>query len=221
MSSKDDLTRDETIKLTKEHGFSDDQINHSIVVADLGLKISDSMIDEGFKIDKGMVEKGALLHDIGCTRLTGELVELPEWKPYGIRFPSDDINHPTLGTVIVKDWGFSDEVVTCVLRHNIGGFTVEESKLLKIVPLPEKDLTPHSPEEKIVHYADHLALLMRLKLNPLEDPSASAKAVFPWLRYHFMNRANMDIEMGHPLVKKEASLNNELKKYVKPSWIIA
>jgi putative nucleotidyltransferase with HDIG domain len=170
-------------------------------------------------VDKDVVEKGALLHDIGYLRLKGELVELPEWKPYGIKFPSDDINHPSLGEIIVRDWGFTQEVADCVLKHNIGGFTLSECKLLKIDPMPTKDCAARTLEQKVVHFADHLILLERIKINPFEDPQASAGAVFPWLRYNFAERANMNITIDSPVVQREVTLNRELCKYVKPSWI--
>lgn len=140
---------------------------------------------------------------------------IPEWKAYEIRIPSDDINHPAIGAVIVKEWGFSERVADCVLRHNIGGFTVEECILLKINPVPEKDCAPVTPEEKVVHYADHLMLLERLKLDPLRDPQAPAKASLSWLNHYLMERANMKIDVDNPIVQREVILNNELKKYLR------
>jgi len=220
MSGRDTVAQAEIVRLVKEHGFPDERINHSVKVADLALQISDLMINDGLKVDKAVVEKGALLHDIGYLDCSGRLVEIPEWRGYGIKVPSDDINHPVLGALIVKKWGFSDEVADCVLRHNIGGFTVEECILLKVNPLPEKDCTPTTDEEKVVHYADHLMLLKRFKLDPLKDPQASAKACHPWLKYYFAERANMKIEIDNPIVQREVMLNNELKKYLKPNIIL-
>ena len=215
MSDRDNVTtRDGIVMLVKEHGLPYERINHSVKVADLALQISDLMINDGLKVEKAVVEKGALLHDIGYLQCRGELVEIPEWR---IKIPSDDINHPVLGAMIVKEWGFSDEVAECVLRHNIGQFTVEECILLKISPVPEKDCTPITCEEKVVAYADHLFLWKRLKLDPLRDPQAPAKACLPWLKYYFMERANMKIEIDNPIVQREVALNNELKKYLKPS----
>lgn len=51
--------------LMKEHGLPDERIDHSVKVADLALRISDLMIDDGMEVDKALVEKGALLHDVG------------------------------------------------------------------------------------------------------------------------------------------------------------
>jgi len=219
MSGRDTVTQDEIVRLVKEHGFPDERIHHSVKVANLALQISDLMIDDGRNVDRGVVEKGALLHDIGYLDCGGKLVEIPEWRGYGINVQSDDINHPVLGAMIAKKWGFSDKVADCVLRHNIGGFTVEECTLLKVNPVPEKDCAPITDEEKVVHYADHLMLLKRFNLDPLKDPQASAKACLPWLKYYFAERANMKIEIGDPIVQREVILNSELKKYLKPKMI--
>lgn len=69
---------------------------------------------------------------------------------YGLKTLSDDINHPVLSAITVRKWGFSDEVANCVLRHNIGGFTIEECELLNVNPTPEKDCSPVTYEEKVV-----------------------------------------------------------------------
>ena len=82
--------------------FLIERINHSVKVAHLALQISDLVIDDGVKLDKAVVEKGALLHDVGYLHCKGELVEIPEWRPYGIIIPSDDINHPVIGAAIVR-----------------------------------------------------------------------------------------------------------------------
>jgi len=215
MWDRDAVTRDEVVRLLKEQGLPDERIDHSAKVADLALRISDLLIIDGLKVQKAVVEKGALLHDIGYLQCTGEPVQIPGWKAYGIRIPSDDINHPVTGAIIAKSWGFSDEVADCVLRHNIGAFTVEDCTLLRIKPLPEKDCAPVTREEKIVHYADHLMLLKKLKLDPLKDQAAPAKACLPWLRHYFKERANMKIEIDNPIAQREVGLNNELKKYLR------
>ena len=100
-----------------------------------------------------------------------------------------------------------------MLRHDSGGFTIEECKLLKITPSLEKDCVPVTNEEKVVHYADHLIFLMRLNLDPLNDPQASVKPCFPLLRHHFMTRANIRLEIDSPVVKREVQINNEMKRY--------
>jgi putative nucleotidyltransferase with HDIG domain len=215
VSDGDAHIRESIVELMKKHGLPDERINHSLRVADLSLQISDLMTHDGIELDRRVIEKGALLHDVGYLHCKGELVEIPEWRVYGIKIPSDDINHPTIGGAIVGMWGFSEEVSNCVLRHNIGGFTVEECVLLNVDPVPEKDCAPMTYEEKIVHYADHLMLLDRLKLDALKDTQASAKACLPWLNYYFIRRANKRIEIDDPIPQREVALNNELKKYLK------
>jgi putative nucleotidyltransferase with HDIG domain len=211
----DSLARGEIIAKIRKHGFPELRIEHSCEVAELALKLSDLMIDEGFRVDKGVVEKGSILHDIGYLLISGKPVIIPEWEGSGIIVPSDDINHPMLGALLVEKWGFSERISDCVLKHNIGCFTVTECKLLKVNPIPRKDCTPITIEEKIVHYADHLMLLKRLGYNPLKDPNASAKACLPWLKHFFRERTGIEINIDHSTVQRELELHRSFKKYLK------
>jgi len=68
-------SRDEVIRLVRDNGFPDERIDHSIQVADMALQISDHILKEGQSVDKDVVDKGALLHDIGYIRSTGKLIE--------------------------------------------------------------------------------------------------------------------------------------------------
>lgn len=215
MPSRDASSRDKVVSLMREHNFPSERIDHSIAVADLAIELSALMANNGLHIEENVVEKGALLHDVGYLHCKGDLIEIPGWEHLGIRIPTDDINHPMTGALVVKEWGFSDKVTDCVLKHNIGGFTIEECTALKVNPIPEKDCAPITAEEKVVHYADHLMFLKRAKLDPLKDPQASAEAVLPWLRYYFMERAHRKIELGDPIVQREVKLNNELKRYLR------
>ena len=87
--------------------------------------------------------------------------------------------------------------------------------MLKINPILEEDCAPVSCEERVVHYADHLMLLNRLKLDPLRNPQAPAKECLPWLNHYSMKRADMKIEIDNPIVQRELILNDEMKKYLK------
>ncbi|MEM2123212.1 MAG: HDIG domain-containing protein [Candidatus Bathyarchaeia archaeon] len=214
MSDLDPLTRESLIAKIKKQGFSDLRIEHSCEVADIALKLSDLMAGEGLNVERGVVEKGSILHDIGYLLTSGKPLTIPGWEGSGIIVPSDDINHPMLGALIVEKWGFSDRISDCVLRHNIGCFTVAECKLLGVDPVPRKDCMPITIEEKIVHYSDHLMLLKRLRYDPLKDPEASAKACLPWLKHYFKERTGIVINMDHPTVQRELEIHNAFKKYL-------
>jgi len=215
MSGRMTAARGEITRLMRKHGLAVERTEHSLRVADLALGISRLMTEDGLRLDMAVVEQGALLHDVGYLQCRGDLVEVPGWEIYGIRIPTDDINHPMAGAVVVEAWGFSDAVTDCVLRHNIGGFTVEECRLLGVRPIPRKDCAPVTWEEKAVHYADHLMLLRRLGLDALNDPEASAKACLPWLRYYFMERAGTRIGLDHATVQREAALSRQLGGYLR------
>lgn len=181
----------------------------------MGLRISDLMVDDGVTVNRTVVDNGALLHDIGYLQVHGRPVMIPGWEGSGIIVPQDDINHPVLGAIMAKGWGFNEPVADCVLRHNIGGFTIEECITLKVEPTPWKDCTPTTFEEKIVRYADHLMLLKRLRMDPFQDPQVSARACLPWLNYYFTSRAGKQLDIENPIVQREVTLSKELAKYGK------
>ncbi|MEM4246692.1 MAG: HD domain-containing protein [Candidatus Bathyarchaeia archaeon] len=194
-------------------GFPQERLEHSLRAADLGLRISGLMAEDGVEVSRPVVENGALLHDAGYLRVRGAPVVIMGWERSGITVPEDDINHPVLGALLAREWGFGEAVVDCVLRHNIGGFTVEECVMLGVEPTPWKDCTPTTIEEKVVRYADHLLLLERLGMDPFSDPQASARACLPWLNHYFTSKVGRRLEVDDPVVQREVALSAELAEY--------
>ncbi|RME63996.1 MAG: TIGR00295 family protein [Nitrospirae bacterium] len=104
---------------------------HILAVRKLALEIADSL---KVPVDRDLVEKGAVYHDIGRAKTHG-------------------IQHAVLGAEMAKEMGLDDRVVRIVERHIGAGISKEEAKELG---LPEKDYIPETLEEKIVAYADNL-----------------------------------------------------------------
>lgn len=85
-------------------------------------------------IDFHLVEKGALLHDIGRSR-------------------THDIRHAQCGADLVRSMGLSEDLARIVECHTGAGLTADECTLLGLSP---RDCMPRTTEEKIVTHADNL-----------------------------------------------------------------
>ncbi|MDI6645037.1 MAG: TIGR00295 family protein [Methanobacteriaceae archaeon] len=118
-----------TLELLRQFKCSQSVIEHCQAVAKKALEIS-----RKFSVDSELVKNGALLHDIGRGKTHG-------------------IEHAVVGAGILKDLGFSREMVNIVERHIGAGIPLEEAKSLG---LPPKDYLPLTLNEKIVAHADNL-----------------------------------------------------------------
>ncbi len=155
-----------TVEILKQMGCHPQVIEHCKAVANKALKLSRS-----FDVDREIVKTGALLHDIGRSKTNG-------------------IDHGVVGAKIVKELGFSKEIVNIVERHIGAGISIEEAKLLG---LPPKDYIPTTLEEKIVAHADNLTWGTRqVDLDFVAD--------------------KLKIKLGkeHPSIKRLIKLHNEL-----------
>ena len=118
------------LKILKQEETPENVIEHSKAVYKKAMVIA-----ANFKnADKDLIKKGALLHDIGRSKTHG-------------------ISHAVEGAIIVKQYGYPEEVQNIVERHIGAGITEEESVKLG---LPKKSYIPQTIEEKIVAHADNL-----------------------------------------------------------------
>ena len=121
---------DEEIKLLKDVGCPEWVIEHSKGVCKKALEIAYNFDDVNIEI----IEKGALLHDIG-------------------RSKTNSIEHAVLGAEMLRELDYCEEIVNIVERHIGTGLSEEDAKELG---LPIKDYTPQTLEEKIVSHSDNL-----------------------------------------------------------------
>jgi len=121
----------EDIDLLKKQGMTDEDLEHSIQVAEKALEIANRMDAE---LDMELIGRGALFHDLGKTETHG-------------------INHGLIGTEKGAELGLPDAVNAIMEKHIRGGLTQPEAIELG---LPVKDYTLHQLEEKVVIYADRL-----------------------------------------------------------------
>lgn len=123
------MREEDCIDLLRMAGCSAGVIAHCRAVRDLALTYASDPL-----IDRGLVEAGALLHDIG-------------------RGVTHDIRHAEVGGEICRSFGLDEEVIAIVERHIGAGLTADECSLLNLLP---RDCMPRTAEEKIVAHADNL-----------------------------------------------------------------
>ena len=118
------------IEILKKEKTPPHVIDHSVAVCKKAFEIAQNFPQANLEL----IEKGALLHDIGRSRTHG-------------------IRHAIVGVEIAREYGYSEDVLNIIERHIGAGITKEEAKNLGLF---EKSYVPQSLEEKIVAHADNL-----------------------------------------------------------------
>ncbi len=121
------------LKALKEYNCPEEVINHSEAVTLKAMDISKNL-SENYNLNLEIVEKGAILHDIG-------------------RCMTDGIYHAVVGAHLLKLENYPPEIIKIVERHIGAGIPKKEAISLG---LPAKDFMPLTLEEKIVAHADNL-----------------------------------------------------------------
>lgn len=121
----------EDVELLRKAGVSEEDIAHCAKVEEKALEIAERT---GAHVDRELVGRGALLHDLGKAR-------------------THAIEHGMIGAEMGRNLGLPKEVTDIMEKHIRGGLTGEEARELG---LPVKDYRLNSLEERIVIYADRL-----------------------------------------------------------------
>lgn len=114
---------------------------HSECVARKAMECIDS---RNLQVDREFVYEAAMLHDIGILRCDAPDIYCHGDKPY--------ICHGIEGRKILDSYSLPLHALVCE-RHTGAGLTVEDI-IRQNLPLPHRDMTPQSVEEKLVCYAD-------------------------------------------------------------------
>lgn len=117
------------IKILKREKCPKWVIDHSIAVYNKAIEIS-----KNFDVNKDLIKKSSLLHDIG-------------------RSKTNNIDHAIVGSKLAIKHGISQEVANIIEKHVGSGITKKEAIELG---LPKKDYLPMTLEEKIVSHSDNL-----------------------------------------------------------------
>jgi len=135
-------------KAVKDKKYSDKFFNlvwtHSEIVKEIAFQLSDSLYKRtGIKIDKDLLEVGALVHDIGVYFCISKNFN-----------PDRYIYHGWEGEKFLRQQGVDDPLVLRFCSVHLGvGITKEDIKNWKL-NLPKQDYIPISLEEEILTYAD-------------------------------------------------------------------
>lgn len=124
---------DRELGLLRQSGCPSHVIDHCLAVKETALRLTSQV---KVPIDRELVRRGALLHDIG-------------------RSKCHTLHHAVEGAAIARALGLDEPLVRIVERHIGAGITAQEAVELG---LPEKDYVPETVEEKIVSYADNRVL---------------------------------------------------------------
>ncbi|MEM3765395.1 MAG: TIGR00295 family protein [Candidatus Bathyarchaeia archaeon] len=127
-------TKEQALQLLHESGCSENVIRHCKAVAELAVEIAKACKEKGLNVNLGLVEIGALLHDIG-------------------RSKTHSVHHAVAGMQIAKSLGLPEPIISIIKRHVGGGITQRDAKNLG---WPKDVYVPQTLEEKIVAYADKL-----------------------------------------------------------------
>lgn len=117
-------------------------LRHSMDVAKMAVEIAKKA--EHLTLDMDFIKEGAMLHDIGIF-----MTDAPSLGCYG---KNPYITHGYLGRKLLEDMGFYKHGLVCE-RHIGVGITIDDI-IRQNLPLPLRDMTPVSLEEKIICYAD-------------------------------------------------------------------
>lgn len=117
-------------------------IHHSKVVAKKALEIARRIKE--MNPDYKFIEEAAMLHDIGIFMTHQPKLGCFGFHPY--------IAHGYLGREILEKEGLPEHALVCE-RHVGLGLTVQDIEINKF-PLPRRDMTPQTLEQKIICFAD-------------------------------------------------------------------
>lgn len=133
----------EDIALLKSSGVSEDDITHSVQVAEKALEIARRI--GGNSIDQELVGRGGLFHDLGKAK-------------------THEMEHGRIGAEMGAKMGLSGDITAIMEKHIRGGLTEPEARELK---LPVKDYTLRRLEERIIIYADRLVDIIHDGIVPV------------------------------------------------------
>jgi uncharacterized protein len=138
------MIRDADIALLRQAGVSEEDIAHSVKVAEKALEIASRIRGS---LDIELVGRGALFHDLGKAK-------------------THAIEHGKLGAEMGAAIGLPPAITAVMEKHIRGGLSAEEAVELG---LPVKDYTLATLEERIIIYADRLVDIITDGIVPLSD----------------------------------------------------
>jgi uncharacterized protein len=122
------------LEILRASGCSNGVVGHCRDVAAIAVRLAGVLRGRGYEVDVGLVEVGALLHDLGRARTHG-------------------IDHGVVGAEMARGLGLPEALVRVIERHIGAGIPADEAVAQG---LPARDFVPVTLEERVVAYADKL-----------------------------------------------------------------
>ena len=138
-------SEEEAVRLHRKHGSNDAVIRHCKTVAMVTGIIAEEFTRQGKEFDSKAAVAGALLHDIGRSKI-------------------QTVKHGVEGSKILEKEGVDEVVVQIVRRHVGAGITPGEARTLG---LPANDYIPRTREQIVVCFADKMIDAERVR--PFEE----------------------------------------------------
>jgi len=151
------LVQQADIDLLRMAGLSEEDLAHSVRVAEKALEIAGRT---GAQVDLELVGRGALFHDLGKAK-------------------THAIEHGRIGAELGQALGLPAAVTAIMEKHIRGGLTPAEAEELG---LPVKDYTLSRLEERIIIYADRLVDIITDGLVELHDEREAESRFEEFLR---------------------------------------
>jgi len=145
------------IALLRSAGLSEDDLAHSVKVAEKALEIARRT---GAEVDLELVGRGALFHDLGKAK-------------------THAIEHGRIGAELGRSLGLPTAITAIMEKHIRGGLTPAEAVELG---LPVKDYTLDNLEERIIIYADRLVDIITDGIVELKDEMEAESRFEEFLR---------------------------------------
>lgn len=124
----------EAVALHRKYGSSERIVRHCETVTLVAKALADEFNQKGTSVDAEMVVAGAMLHDIGRSRV-------------------QTVMHGAEGAAILEKEGVDEGVVEIVRRHVGAGISEREARSMGF---PNHDYIPRSLEQRIVCFSDKM-----------------------------------------------------------------
>ena len=138
-------SEEEALGLHRKYGSNEAIVNHCRTVARVTAILVEEFRRQGKEIDSKAAIAGALMHDIGRSRV-------------------QTVQHGLDGSRILESEGVDEAVVQIVRRHVGAGLSSEEARRLG---LPDLDYVPRTREQVAVCFADKM--IDGTKVRPFEE----------------------------------------------------
>ena len=133
-------------------------LTHSCLVAHKALKAAERHPE--LHLDTAFVEEAAMLHDIGVYLCDAPGIECHGTEPY--------IRHGLLGAELLRREGL-ERHARVAERHTGTGLTIDAIRN-QALPLPLRDFSPETTEEKLICWADKFFSKTPSKLTTEKTP---------------------------------------------------